>query len=114
MDLEKCKKKELNEENLRTKINTAELTEILDLNNLELDKEEKWISVNFTTIDEKMHYSIICKKTDKFSKIEEQFYKDNPKYNKNEHHFMNGNKIIDNSKTLDDNDIHNNSIIIIK
>jgi serine/threonine protein kinase len=112
-DLDKYKKNDLADKNLE-KDKTEELKKILDLNPDELLKGEKLISVNFTTTDEKMHYSIICKSTDIFSKIEDQFYNDNPKYNKNENIFMIGNKKIENSKTLDDNDIHNNSIIILK
>lgn len=109
--LEKYKKNDLADKNLE-KDKTEK--KVLEVNPDELLKGEKLISVNFTTMDEKMHYSIICKSTDIFSKIEDQFYNDNPKYNKNENIFMIGNKKIENSKTLDDNDIHNNSIIILK
>jgi serine/threonine protein kinase len=112
-DLDKYKKNDLADKNLE-KDKTEELKKVLEVNPDELLKGEKLISVNFTTTDEKMHYSIICKSTDIFSKIQDQFYNDNPKYNKNENIFMIGNKKIENSKTLDDNDIHNNSIIILK
>ena len=114
-DLEIYKKNNSTNNNMEKDIciKTEELKKSSDLNPFEL-KEEKLISVNFTTIDEKMHYSLICKNTDIFSKIEDQFYNDNPKYNKNENIFMIGNNKIESSKTLDENNIHNNSIILIK
>ena len=114
-DLEKYKKNNSTDNNMEKDISTKteELEKALDLNPFEL-KEEKFFSVNFTTTDEKMHYSLICKNNDIFSKIEEQFYNDNPKFNKKENIFMIGNNKIESSKTLDENNIHNNSIILIK
>ena len=90
-----------------------ELKKKLELFPFELSEGEKLISVNFTTVDGKIHYSIICKNTDKFNRLEDKFYNDNPKMKKNGNYFtINGEKI-NNSKTLDDNNIHDNNIIIL-
>ena len=57
----------------------------------ELKEGEKIISVIIKSFDQKVNYSIICKNTDKFSILEVNRY-----------------------KTLDDNGIYNNSVILLK
>ena len=93
--------------------------EINDLKNklslypFELSKGEKPISVIFSSLDENILYSIICKNTEKFIKLEEKLYKDYPEYSKFDNYFMvNGNRV-DKTKTLDENKIRNSDIIII-
>ena len=92
----------------------GELKEKLELYPFELLKGEKLLSVNFISDDSDFHYSIICKNSDKFCKLEEKFYEDNPYYYKEGNYFMIEEKIIDNMKSLDDNNIHNNDTIIFK
>ena len=107
MDTDKQLIKELYQKN-------EELKKKLELFPFELSDGEKLISVNFTSVDEKIHYSITCKNTDKFSKPEDKFYSDNPKIKKNENnYFIINAKKVDNSKTLDENNIHDNYIIIL-
>ena len=85
----------------------------LSLYPFELSKGEKPISVIFSSLDENILYSIICKNTEKFIKLEEKLYKDYPEYSKFDNYFMvNGNKV-DKTKTLDENKIRNSDIIII-
>ena len=74
---------------------------------------EKLISVIFNSFDENIHYSIACKNTDEFSKIESLFYEKYPEYKYlNKDFILNGNKI-DISKNLEDNNIQNSDLIII-
>ena len=85
----------------------------LSLYPFELSKGEKPISVIFSSLDENILYSIICKNTEKFIKLEEKLYKDYPEYSKFDNYFMvNGNRV-DKTKTLDENKIRNSDIIII-
>ena len=78
----------------------------------ELNEGEKLISVIFKSIDQRM-YSVICKNTDKFFIIESKLYEYNKEYSENEINFIaNGNKI-NKYKSLEENNIHNNDIIII-
>ena len=66
---------------------------------LELSKGEKLISVIFTSSDENMNYSIICKNTQKFIELEKKLYNDYPEYSESNNYFMiNGNNIKDNDK----------------
>ena len=90
-----------------------ELKEKLSRYPLELSKGEKLISVIFTSSDQKIHCSIICKNTEKFIKLEEKLYNDYPEYSESDNYFMvNGNRI-SKFKTLDENKIKNSDIIIL-
>ena len=79
-----------------------------------LKSEGKIFSVNFISLDETVHYSVICKNKDKFSKIESMLYDKYPEYkDANKYFVVNGQKI-DISKNLDENGIKNGDIIILK
>ena len=81
---------------------------------IEIKKGEKMMSVIFISIDEVIHYSIICKNTDIFSNIEDKFYDKYPEYKNTQSEFIiNGNKV-DRFKNIDDNKIKNNDIITFK
>ena len=63
--------------------------------------------------DKKIHYSFLCKNTDKFTRIEKLIYEKYPEYKKTENYFfVNGNKINKN-ETLEENKIKNSDIITI-
>ena len=65
----------------------------------------------FISIDENIHYSVICKNTDYFSNIIKKLYDKYPEYKNTKNDFIvNGNKI-DILKNLDDNKIKNSDII---
>ena len=90
-----------------------ELQEKLSRFPFELKKGEELMTVNFKSLDQKIqNYSIICKKSDIFSKLEEKLYKDNYGSFDVNNFIVNGLKI-DKSKSLEENKIHNNDIIII-
>ena len=81
---------------------------------VKLSEGEKLMSVIFVSSDQNVHYSVICKNTDKFSKIENMLYDEYPEYIETENNFeVNGNKI-NKYKSLEYNKIKNNDIIVIK
>ena len=81
--------------------------------NLNLENKENLISIIISTVDEKVNFSVICKRTDKFKKIEEQFYIEYPEYkDKNNKFKLNGVKI-NSDKSLYENNIKMNSNIIL-
>ena len=80
----------------------------------ELSKNEKIISIIFTCYDEELLYSMICKNTEQFSKIERLFYDKYPEYKECYNFYNNYGNIIDRIKTLKENKIEDNSIIILK
>ena len=97
--------------NLYAKI--EDLKEKLSRYPFELKKDEKMISVIFTSDDQKIHFSVICKNTEKFNRLEEKLYNDYPEYSETNNYFVvNGNRI-QKFKTLDENNIRNSDIIIL-
>ena len=71
------------------------------------------MSVIITSPDQKIHFSIICKNTTSFNRIEEKIYKDYPEYLEIENYFLvNGNKI-NKYKTMEENKIKNSDIIVL-
>ena len=76
--------------------------------------EEKLISVIFKSFDENINYSVICKKTDKFEKIESLFYDKYPQYKNLNYNFLSNGKKIERNKNLDENKIKNSDIIIFE
>ena len=85
------------------------------LNIPSLDKSnEKLMSIVFNSFDENIHYSVICKNTDQFLKIESLLYDKYPQYKYlNKDYFVNGVKI-DITKNLKDNNIKDSDIITLK
>ena len=80
----------------------------------ELNEGEKLMSVIFSSKEEDILYSIICKNTDKFSKIENIFLEKNIEYADIDYYFShkNNNKI-KRMKSLEENKIYNNDIITL-
>ena len=110
--------------NLNNNLNKDKINELLEeirikdkiISNYpaQLSEGEKLISVIFVSSDQKLHYSVICKNTDKFSKIENMLYDEYPEYSESENHFIvNGNKV-NKFKSLEFNKIKNNDIIVLK
>ena len=79
-----------------------------------LNEKEKILNVNFITDDESIHFSMICKNTDKLNQIIEQFYDKYHEYREFKNIFRFKGKEINLSNTLEENNINNNEIIIIK
>ena len=80
----------------------------------ELSENEELMSVIFISSDLTIHYSIICKNTDQFTKIETELYNEYPKYKETENYFIvNGNRI-NKYKSLKENNIKNSNIIMLQ
>ena len=90
-----------------------ELKELKSKLPVELKKDEKLMTVIFMSDDQKIHYSLICKNTDRFNRIENLLYDEYPEYQESENYFtVNGNKIIK-SKTMEQNNIKFSDIILL-
>ena len=79
----------------------------------ELLKNEKMISVIFTSEDQKIHCSILCKNSEKFIRVEEKLYNEYPEYSMGDNYFVVNGKIIVKFQTLEENKIKNSDIIIL-
>ena len=80
---------------------------------IDLLEGEKLISVIFSSFDEKIHYSVICKNTEKFNRLEEKLYDDYPEYSETENYFTANGIIISKFKSLEQNKIKNSDVIIL-
>ena len=71
------------------------------------------MTVNFVGIgyQDIANYSIFCKSTDTFVKLEEILYKDFPELKNYENYYMVNSRRILRYKTLEENQINNNDII---
>ena len=79
----------------------------------DLNDGDKLMTIIFSSIEEDLYYTIICKNTDKFNKIENMLYDAYPQYLESENYFIvNGKKMIK-SKTIEQNNIKYGEIIII-
>ena len=79
----------------------------------ELNEKEKLMTIIFTSVDEKLLFSVIWKNTDKFNIIENKLYEEYPIYYESENYFtVNGSKI-NKAKSLVDNKIYNNDVILL-
>ena len=92
----------------------SEIKELKQILPFEFTKEEKIFTVAFLTSNENIHYSMICKNTDKFQRLEMAFYDKFPEYKKRNNIFLAHNKVIDKYNSLEANKISDNDIIIIK
>ena len=79
----------------------------------ELMEGEKIMAIILTSVDQKIHYSIICKNKEKFNIIENKFYEAYPDYIETENFFTLNGKKINKYKTLEENNIKNNDIILL-
>jgi len=98
-------------EEIKAKVN--EIKELKSKFPFELNKDEKLMTIIFASQDQKIHYSLICKNTDKFNKVENMLYDEYPEYQESENYFtVNGNRVIK-SKTIEQNNIKFSDIVIL-
>ena len=88
------------------------------INNNEIttfEKGEKIISVNFVSmgINDIGHFSLVCRKTDLFVRLEERLYQKFQQFKNYETYFVVNAKRIKRFKTIDENNIKSNDIINI-
>ena len=101
----------LNNEKLNKEVN--ELKDKLARYPFELLEGEEMLNVNFNSADDNIHYSVICKNTDKFYVLENQLHDNFPNYFETENYFTIKGVKIDRFKKLQDYNIRNNDIIIL-
>lgn len=75
---------------------------------------EKLMTVNFVSYDDKIHYSIICKNSDPFIRLEKLLYEKYPCFSNSEYNFFVNDNKVTKDKSLDFNNINDNEIILIK
>ena len=71
------------------------------------------MTVIFYSTDQKIHYSLICKKTDTFINLEKQLFEAYPECQDSEYFFMVNGQKIKRFKTLEENKIKNSQVITL-
>ena len=95
--------------NLKNKININDDGDLVN----QINPGEKVISAMIISTDQKVMYSIACKNTTPFVKIEEKLYEVYPEYKETENYFLfSGNKI-KRFKTIGENKIKNGMPIML-
>ena len=79
----------------------------------ELSEGEKLISIIFTSTDQKIHYSIICKNTDIFYSLELKLYQRYNELSELENYFTVNGRRVNKTKNLEFNKIKDNDVIIL-
>ena len=114
----------INNNNINDKNKIIDLMEKLEMKEKEI-KELKYkieynsnnfsnlMTVIFYSTDHKIHYSLICKKTDKFMNLENKLYEIYPKYKEFENYFLVNGQKINRFKTLEENKIKNSQVITL-
>ena len=95
------------------KLNYSEPSNIVNSKNGNNDKKEKPISVIFTSVDQQIHYSLVCYESDIFEKVEQELYEEYPELKHKNIIYLFNEKVINTSATLEQNKIKNSSIILI-
>ena len=70
--------------------------------------------ITIISSDENIHFSIICQNKDYFTKIEELLYHRYPDYKNDKNRFFLKDIEIDKNKNLENNNIKDNDIILLK
>ena len=79
-----------------------------------LEKNEKIMSIIFSSVNQKINYSIVCKNTDNIHKLEEELYKEYPNLFENQNYiFLYKGKIMNKYQTFESNHIKNGDTIIM-
>ena len=78
-----------------------------------LEKNEKLISIIFSSVSQNIHYSIICKNTDDINKLERELYREYPQFSETDHYFLCKGKVINKFHTFESNHIKNGDVILV-
>ena len=106
-------KDELIELMKKLEVKNNEIKELKTTIGFDLKEGEKLLTIIFISVDQKIHYALICKNTDDFSKIEKLLYEKYPEYKKSENYFIYKGKKINRFETIEENNIEYSAIITL-
>ena len=78
-----------------------------------LEKNEKLMSVIFSSDNQKVNYSIVCKNTDTIHNLEAKLYQEYPNLCESENYFLCKGQIISKFKTFEEYKIKNGDTILL-
>ena len=104
---------EIAELNKEIKIKNEEIKQLKKVLPFEINKGDKIITLIFTTTDQKFYLSIICKISDIFTNLINKVMKEYPEYKEKAIYFMCNGAMIQEYKTVEENNLKNSNIILI-
>ena len=105
------KEKEEKIKDLETKNN--ELKEIIKRYPFILDKNENLMAIIFYSMDQKVHYPMICKNSDTINKLEGTLYTVYPELSERENYFLCKGTVMNKFTSFEKNKIKNGDIIVL-
>ena len=78
-----------------------------------LEKNEKLMSIIFSSVGQNIHYSIVCKNTDDINKLERELYREYPQFSETDNYFMCKGKVINKFHSFESNHIKNGDVILV-
>ena len=90
-----------------------ELKEIIKRYPFILEKNERLMSIIFYSVDQKVHYPMICKNTDTIHKLEEKLYEEYPNLSERENYFLCKGGLINKFQSFEKMKIKNGDIIVL-
>ena len=78
-----------------------------------LEKNERLMAIIFYSVNQKVHYPMICKNTDTIHKLEEKLYEEYPNLSERENYFLCKGVLINKFQSFEKMKIKNGDIIIL-
>ena len=89
--------------NMKNKISNNNNDDLINV----INPGEKILSAQFISSDQKLIYSIPCKNTTTFVRVEEKLYEEYPEYKDSKNNFIHCGTVIKRFKTIEENKIGN-------
>ena len=94
---------------MKNKISTSNSDDLINV----INPGEKILSVQFVSTEQKISYSIKCKNTTTFVRVEEKLYEVYPEYKETENYFYHNGNAIKRFKSIEENNIKSGIPIIL-
>ena len=78
-----------------------------------LEKNEKIMSIIFSSVNQNVNYSMVCKNTDTIHKLEEKLYEEYPNLSERENYFLCKGKLLNKFHSFEKNHIKTGDIIVL-
>jgi len=78
-----------------------------------LEKNEKLMSIIFSSVGQNIDYSIVCKNSDDINKLERELYRKYPQFSKTDNYFICKGKEINKFHSFESNHIKNGDVILV-
>ena len=78
-----------------------------------LEKNENLMAIIFYSVEQKVHFPMICKNTDTIHKLEEKLYEEYPNLTERENYFLCKGRLLNKFISFEKNNIKNGDIILL-